>query len=352
MKKSILLPLISTITLILMLFFGFAFFPSGNVGFSGTSKYEEISRSMIIYGMYIIFFLNYNKASIFDNRISFRFSKLIIYSLYILLFISFLQSFHILPSQYYQWVQGQHIARPSGGLTHPHYYAFLNSIGMAFALFLYKSNKINKNILYIFCVLMLIGALISTSRTGSIICLISLIFVAKSCDDMRVHKVLKYFIFIFIFIFIFYISYREEVNSYINVFFDFLTNHNGIFRSRDKHWLEEIEFITMDLRTFILGYGYQPVVSHNIVLRQMQVSGLLGLFMYSFTIFSMFYVSIKGTDVRFRGCIYIALTSLLLGSITTSYLISLPLNSIIILLLFICSSYEDGEFSKRSVNRI
>lgn len=333
------------ILFLLLQLIAFRSFSGQEIGFLGLepwTTYEiEITRGAVILLMYGLYCSWSPSQEVGRRAVKAATRALVVYMAVMLLLLvySILQHLEILATQYGQWVFGTHVRRPSGGFPHPHFYAVLNALAFPAILHLLRSEGIRQNTATILGFLMLLGSLISTSRVGVIITAANLILFLHYSGALRSFAAYVSGAIVAVACVIYVASNLDYIREYIEVFFSFLSSDKGVFRGRSNNWSVELSVINTSYLTLLFGHGYQPFVSHNMVLRLLQVHGIAGTILYAVFYFLVILKTIRSSSHDIKPYVNLTFLPIALGSITVPFLVSVPLNAAVLLMLTSATVY-------------
>ncbi len=276
-------------------------------------------------------------------------------------FIAVLQVLGILPHYYFQWHEGFHLPRPTGGFTHPHFFCGVLLICIANIYHQYNSRRITRRKKNLYIILFLSGAIISTSTVGIIMVFSGWLFIEyQKIKNLLIffikHLPVLFFLMLLVVVimgiwydnleesrlYLFYSAFTDKVST----LFDFGTE--DFLNKRGDLWRTEIELISASLTTTFFGHGYQPFVSHNLILRQCQVTGVLGAFSYLVGIVLWVKYVMGRLGRKNRAVFLIPVIGLTLGSITFPVLVSIPIALMMSLFSVLLIQAEKNEWVRRS----
>lgn len=284
-----------------------------------------------------------------ETNIDLNFTYRSVIPLYFLtIAFAYLQSLNILPNFYFQWYAGNHLPRPTGGMDHPHFFSLMLLQGMCLAALLRSRSRISKRAESYIIIAFFIGIMLSTSRVG----LVSAIFFITALAILRALQknpsqvivlsgAAAYLLLVLgIFVALNWSLLSETPEGlaaevFFSAFYDsfFAVDDERVFlRGRSEHWATEISFISRDSFTLLFGYGHQPYVSHNLLLRQLQVSGVLGTLAYVTMLVTTIAYWLKLSQSVTRPVVLAFILATLLASLTFPILVSIPFVSGLVLL--------------------
>lgn len=276
----------------------------------------------------------------YDEKINAKTKKIIfnilLYVGVLLFIIAFLQIFDFIPHFYFQWFESYRLPRPTGGLNHPHFYSIILLVSMA-AVYAYYTNK-HPVIKYGLIILLFIGIFISTSRTGLIASLVFIIYMEITEKENRKMRFLlsKLTVAACLFIAIYAaIKINKDLGIFMESFFRSFYDSFGVaslnddkfLRKRGYLWKIELDVIMKSKTSLLIGHGNQPFVSHNLFLRQMQVSGFIGVIFYFFMLYAFFVHAYKKSSEENKNIVVGLAISLAIASIIFPVMISVPILS-------------------------
>lgn len=310
------------------------------------SRGEEIARTVTILLMYFAFFQLTSSAIGVSRRVS-SWSFWSIYACGAICFVfCALQSRGILNNLYFQWFVNAHLPRPAGGFSHPHYYAASCVIAAAAVMMMARRRYISTTHAFVYAALMMVGTALSTSRVGLISAILSLLlymaFVARRNPGRLV--IIGASSLVGVILLVLGIGVLATVSDDVAKMFRGVTHAYEVFtsvfggdggdilRGRGDHWAHEIEIITDDPAKLMFGVGYQPYVSHNLFLRQLQVSGIFGTLAYAGILIALVMQSRNQARPADRDLVWVAWLPILISLNTLPILTSVTLNAALVLL--------------------
>jgi hypothetical protein len=331
--------------LIMLLVVQAAFGPPENAD-SWNTRFQEISRTSIIFLMYFVYF----RLSDSTIGISPKIAGLAFWSVYAsgLLCFAFavLQSTGHLNNLYFQWYVNAHLPRPAGGFSHPHYFAASCVIAAAAVMMMARRRYLSAIHAYAYTALMLVGAALSTSRVGLISAAVALLvyvmFMARR-NPSRLFAIVMTTI-VGLVLAVLAIAVLSEFSEPIANAFRGVTKAYEVFtsvfggdgqdvlRGRGAHWSHEIEVITNDPGVLFFGYGFQPYVSHNLFLRQLQVTGIIGTIAYTILLVILIIQTRNRALPIDRDLIWVTWTPIFVSLNTLPILTSVTLNAAVMLI--------------------
>lgn len=342
----------------LFAFFLLTWINLGHLVFSAPAKPDawntipfEALRSFGL-GWYIYAGFSISKNTLISHR---KISMWVLYSSILLVLFALLQSIGILPNFYFQWYGGFHLPRPTGGLDHPHFFALLLVQSSCLAVISFEQKTIRKRTAIFFMIAFFIGILVSTSRVGLIAEVVFLTVYAYLRLDFARLAILAICLIFAVALFTLWItlnwgvvSHWSIVNS-VTVFLSAFQESFGVggsdgqfLRGRGERWEHELELITAAPETLLMGYGHQPFVSHNLLLRQMQVSGIVGTLSYLTMLVSFAFFWISKVPRNARAPIYAFFASFSVSSITFPVFVSVTIVCGVVLLAALTISTRPG----------
>lgn len=270
----------------------------------------------------------------------------VLYSCSLMTVFSILQGVGILPNFYFQWYGGLHLPRPTGGLEHPHFFALLMVMATCVAVIGFEKKIITKRRAVYFGMIFLIGILVSTSRVGLIAEFVFLmVYSYLRLDFSRLTVLFIALILICILATLWaMINWKvvsqwpimDSITVFLSAFQESFSSDAGdgrFLRGRGERWAHEIELITASPMTLLFGYGHQPFVSHNLILRQLQVSGIIGTLCYVTMLLAFIIFWISNVARKDRAPVYAILLSFAVASITFPVLVSVTVSCGFVLLV-------------------
>jgi hypothetical protein len=342
--------LLSCVTLLMLLGVQAAF-GAPEVPDAWNSRFDEISRTGIILMMYFVYFRLAASTVGISPKIA-RFAFWTIYLSGALCFVfAVLQSMGLLNNLYFQWYINAHLPRPAGGFSHPHYYAASCVIAAAAVMMMARRGYISQVHAMGYAGVMLIGTALSTSRVGVISAILALLvymaFVARR-NPGRLFAILMGTLVAMV-LGVLAIAVLAEFSDTIAGSFRGVTKAYEVFtsvfggdgtdmlRGRGAHWTHEIEVITNDPGELLFGAGYQPYVSHNLFLRQLQVSGVVGTVAYAILLVALIAETRNRAAPSDRDLIWVLWTPILVSLNTLPILTSVTLNASIMLIALLAT---------------
>lgn len=296
------------------------------------TRTEELSRFIVIGLFYVLWIsIDPSKTSLNLERLD-QFGRVILKLVLVMLAVAILQSMHFLPNFYFQWVGNAHLPRPTGGMLHPHYFAALSASTIGLALFLNQRRAISLRYLFLYSASMVIAAIYSTSRIGLIISFINFSIVTiysirystrRTIDTLVISIVISvpisaiYFDQLYLFI----------SNKYDVFIMSIAADQGDVTRGRIVGWETEFQVISQTTESLLFGQGYQQFVSHNLFLRQAQVSGLIGLILYCGIIVSLVVRALRCVAKRFRLSLILTVLPAAICTLYLPILVSLAINA-------------------------
>lgn len=304
----------------------------------------ELSRSLVL-GCFILALFNLMRARRMPKVLLSRTAKAFLIVCFLLVIVAILQRFNQLPNFYFQWYNGRLFARPAGGFEHPHFFAMLLVLACATTIVAWEKKLIGKPVVALALLVFLSGIWFSTSRVGFVSAVAFFVSYGFFRLDLK-RIILNSTALIFTTILAILIialnwdsisqwQTMKSVEVFLSAFIEsFSTESSGgqFLRGRDERWAHEISLITATPQTLLIGYGHQPFVSHNLILRQLQVSGVLGSICYLVMLITAgaFWISrLRRSD---RAPIYALFVAISVGSITFPVLVSTAIVSGLVVL--------------------
>lgn len=258
------------------------------------------------------------------------------------------QKIGMLPNFYFQWYSGVQVPRPTGGMEHPHFFALLLVLATCMVTLGMEKGLLTSRHFVIFVSIFFIGILISTSRVG----LISGVLFLLSYSFLR-YGLSKIFVLYSIALFVAVVGVLlvllnwaivsqwgavESAFIFISAFQESFSADSGdgsFLRGRGERWAHELELITASPTTLFFGYGHQPFVSHNLVLRQLQVSGIVGTVCYLLMVLAFIRFWLVNISKDNRAAVYSIIFSFGVASITFPVFVSVTIACGFVLLVAI-----------------
>lgn len=329
------------------------------------TRVEEIARTVTILLMYFGFFQLTSSSA----GVSRRASAWSFWSIYVCGAICFvfcvLQSMGLLNNLYFQWFETAHLPRPAGGFSHPHYYAASCVIAAAAVMMMARRRHIRMVHAFIYAGLMMGGTALSTSRVGLISAILALLlymaFVARRNPGRLV--IIGVSSLVGIVLLVLGVGVLATVSDDVAKMFRGVTRAYEVFtsvfggdggdilRGRGNHWAREIELITSDPGRLMFGVGYQPYVSHNLFLRQLQVSGIFGTIAYAGILVALVMQSRNQARPADRDLIWVAWLPILISLNTLPILTSVTLNAALVLVASLAAQPTEQESRSARIRR-
>lgn len=283
--------------------------------------------------------------------------KLIIATGVFMVAVACLQLAGLVPHFYFQWYQGSHLPRPTGGLEHPHFFAVFLVLAIAATKWLRTSGSLSRWVYWLLFLALSAGIIISTSRVGVLAFCVYLL--AESLASSRtMDRLAKKLIAISSLLVlgaavagtVWILFPTSSAAHFMEVFTSaFISSFSGdasdgeFLRGRGSRWGHEIDLIMADPMSMLFGYGHQPFVSHNLILRQLQVSGLSGTTCY-IVMLGVFLATIVARAAKNSRPVAIGITaSVILASLTFPVFVSITIISAISLLIVASSSLSPND---------
>jgi len=304
---------------------------------------DEFLRSVTLLGQLLAFTclpLNFNQVT---PRYIRSYWGLYVSFMLIGLIVTILQSIGTLPNFYFQWFGSQRLPRPAGGLAHPHYYAVITSLTLFILVLLRRDNRISVGWSLILTMATILAVILSTSRVGFIVLAIGLVRSGRDLtqlnwSDYLVSLILGTMVAVAVVALSIFAGVKiSGLENLWDIFFSFVGDDKvDVFRGRGTSWSVEIDYISKDVMHFLFGYGYQPFVSHNLILRQMQVTGFFGALFYIILLTLTFRHALTSTMFGYKKLIATIIIQVIVASSMFPVMVSqLTLAAILVVLAFV-----------------
>ncbi|WP_152983446.1 hypothetical protein [Stenotrophomonas chelatiphaga] len=306
----------------------------------------ELARAFALHTMMLTAVLVSSNGAVSPKQAVLCF-RLIIATGVFMVAMSCLQLAGFAPHFYFQWYGSSHLPRPTGGLEHPHFFAAYLVLAIAASKWLHIAGYMRTTSYRVLFLVLASGIVISTSRVGVLAFAAYLLAQALASSGTMTRLVKRVSAFFAVVALaattaaaIWMLLPDSAAAHYMEVFASaFISSFSGdvsdgeFLRGRGSRWSHEMDLITADPIAMLFGYGHQPFVSHNLILRQLQVSGITGTVSYLFLLGAFLASIVTRADQKSRPVAVGVTSSMVLASLTFPVFVSVTIISAISLLI-------------------